>query len=339
MKKYQLKNVIFEIQKRCNLDCVYCYNHWKGSDDGIRYPERGLYRQALKTLKRLFKISDVARFSFSGGEPFLFERLHELALYCRMKKSAVNIITNGNASKKGDYALFRDIGVGLFELPLQSRDPEVHDRMAGKKGAWNNSVDSLTELKNLAMTVAVVVVLTQYNYKNIGDTLRFVSELGIKTVLVNRYNIGGKNRADWKEISLTPDELKTAYRTINGLAPELGLKVSSGVCSPLCLVNPKEFPNISFGYCSDHPEEMPLALDVFGNVRLCNHSPTIIGNIHQNDFKEIFTGPAAEKWFGAVLEECEECPDLRRCKGGCRAASEQLYGDIRKADPYLQSIK
>lgn len=339
MKKYSLKNVIFEITRDCNLDCVYCYNHWKAQPDGLKYPGKNQYSLAKKALKRLFKLSEVRRLSFSGGEPFLSEKLHELALFCRMKGKEVNIITNGNAAKRGDYLLFKNIGISLFELPLHSFDLAVHDLMSGKQGAWDRSVNSIQELMSMEMPAAVVIVLTRFNMNGIEKTLRFIRELGVRNVLVNRYNIGGKCIGNWNEIALSPVELNHVFREIDRVAPEIGLKVSSGVCTPVCLVDPQEYPNISFGHCGNTPENMPIALDILGNVRFCNHSPMVIGNIFENNFDEIFNSFEAIKWLKTVPEGCQGCKLLSVCKGGCRAAAEQVYGTVSQPDPYLKWTK
>jgi organic radical activating enzyme len=58
------------------------------------------YKQAKKTLKRLFKIAEVGSVTFTGGEPFLAERFNELVLFTRLKNKSVTIITNGNAAAK-----------------------------------------------------------------------------------------------------------------------------------------------------------------------------------------------------------------------------------------------
>ena len=61
-------NISFEVTADCNFNCMYCYNHWKLTDNKIS--ECDNYELAKKTLKKLFKIADIKHITFTGGEPF-----------------------------------------------------------------------------------------------------------------------------------------------------------------------------------------------------------------------------------------------------------------------------
>ena len=73
-------------------------------------------------------------------------------------------------------------------------------------------------------------------------------------------------------------------------------------------------------------------------MRFCNHSPHVIGNIWERPIDEILTDPATVARYAEVPARCTECPLLSRCNGGCRAASEQVYGSFAKADPILDTL-
>jgi radical SAM protein with 4Fe4S-binding SPASM domain len=129
--------------------------------------------------------------------------------------------------------------------------------------------------------------------------------------------------------------LNHAYFLANRSAKELKLTVSSNVCTPLCLINPDDYKNIQFTSCSSGILNKPLTLDIEGNMRICNHSPVILGNIYKNTIEEIMKNPYSQQWIDIVPEYCNSCKIFDKCLGGCRAASEQMDMGLDHVDPVL----
>ncbi len=329
-----LANIAFELTSGCNLDCVYCYNIWKTPGAGIA-PGQGSYKKSIKTLGEFFRQADVPNVTLTGGEPFLAERVMEVALFCRMEGKGVTLITNGTAGTPKQYKDFVKIGVQLFELPVHSRDEATHDAMAGVPGSWRKSVASIEALRGMGADPVVVIVLTRHNIAGVGGTLDFIASLGVKRVMVNRYNIGGRHTADPEAVSATHAELREAFAVIERRAPELGLRVTSNVCTPRCILNPKDYPHIGFGNCSPDMARRPLTLDMEGNIRLCNHSPVVAGNIFAAPLEEILASPYARSWGATIPAYCAGCTMWADCLGGCRAASEQCGLGLGSPDPLI----
>jgi radical SAM protein with 4Fe4S-binding SPASM domain len=332
--KHPLNYIIYEVTGKCNLHCRYCYNIWKvpGSEHPV---PAGTYHQAVKTLKRLFRLADIKHVSFTGGEPFLSDRFEELVLYTRLKRKSVTIITNGSGATRKQYEQTVKMGVDLYEIPLHANAAAVHDRITRVEGSWQNSVDSIRLLRSLGAFVVPVVVITRMNAQYISDTLQFIRELGLRQIMLNRYNIGGEGFSQQTEILAPPDLLKETYRVANLIAGESDLKLSSNVCTPHCVLNPTDYPNIAFGNCSTDISRMPITLDVFGNIRLCNHSPIVAGNIFRQSLSEIFNADHPQQWLKDVPGFCSGCQMYERCLGGCRAAALQAGGCMQDPDPLV----
>ncbi len=332
--KPQLANIAFELTSGCNLDCVYCYNIWKTPGAGIA-PGQGSYKKSIKTLGEFFRQADVPNVTLTGGEPFLAGRIMEVALFCRMEGKGVTVITNGTAGTPKQYKdLFR-VGVSLFELPVHSRDEVVHDMMAGVPGSWQKSVGSIGALRETGADPVVVIVLTRFNIDGVADTLDFIASLGVSRVMVNRYNIGGRHTADPATVSATHEDLRKAFAEIERKTQELGLRVTSNVCTPRCIIDPRDYPHIRFGNCSPDMARRPLTLDMDGNIRLCNHSPVIAGNIFAEPLVKILDSPYARSWGETIPSYCAECAVWTDCLGGCRAASEQCGLGLGHPDPLI----
>lgn len=332
--KFKLPHIAFECTSGCNLDCVFCYNIWKIPGRGI-HPCEGSYKKSIGTLKKLFRDTDVDHVTITGGEPFLAERLIELVLFCRMQGKRVTLISNGTQGSHADYERMVKVGVSLFELPIHSFDAATHDMMAGVRGSWEKSVDSIEYLRGLGALPVVVIVLTRHNVAHVAATLDLIASLGVERVMVNRYNIGGRGVVAPMSISATREELQSAYREIDEKAVEKGLKITSNVCTPHCVLDPADYPHIGFGNCSPDPARRPVTLDTDGNIRLCNHSPVVAGNIFEQPLEQILRSPYAMSWGETVPELCADCARWNRCLGGCRAAAEQCGGGLCDPDPII----
>jgi radical SAM protein with 4Fe4S-binding SPASM domain len=195
-----------------------------------------------------------------------------------------------------------------------------------------------TLLSNGVMPVAVIV-LTRFNADQIVDTVRFIDSLGIKRIMLNRYNIGGWGIHRPVEILPSEEQLKKAYREVSDEAVAKGLTVLSSVCTPVCILDPKDYGGIQFSACSTDIAKRPVTIDYNGDLRFCNHSPVVLGNIFRNTVEEIFNSPALNEWRDTVPEFCKGCNDFSTCKGGCRAASQQCGKTLDTPDPIISCYR
>ena len=151
-------------------------------------------------------------------------------------------------------------------------------------------------------------------------------------------NVGGAGTANRKRLLLTGDKLRSAYRQVERTAKELGLSVSANVSTPHCIVNPRDYPYIHFTSCGTSIDSMPLVLEATGNIRLCNHSPVILGNIHSEVIDAILTKPYLTEFFSCVPDICVDCAQFERCRGGCKAVSEQLGIPLSEHNPISSAV-
>lgn len=335
--KIKLPFIVYEITPHCNLACKYCYNIWKRPQQ--QKPRVASYGKVIKTLRRLFKIADVPHVTMSGGEPFTFSRFKEVVLFCRLQKKTVTIISNGSG-KREDYAQLIQMGTGLFEFSVHSPDEKIHDQMAGRDGAWKRAIESVTTVRQLGGDVVVVIVITRLNYRHIGETIRFLKDLGIRRIMLNRFNIGGAGIGEAENIGLTNDQMRLAFDKAHRVIKSTGISATSNVCTPFCVINPKNYPLIPFSACYPRAlDRRPWTLDPEGNVRFCNHSPNVVGNIFKNSFEEMMQSDYIRQWQEAVPEVCAECNLFTKCWAGCRAACEQLGLPLSCADPLVYAEK
>ena len=338
MSRTRINNIVFELSRACNQCCRFCYNYWRGEDTPLPSPAPAAAR---RTLRKLLSQASVGTLSFSGGEPLLLSNVRDLALGARFKGCRVNILTNGTMLDGGMLEDLKNIGVGAIQIPILSADAGVHDYLTNLKGSWQKATSALEKVAGVMPGGAfAVLVFTAVNAPGIPQTLELIHSMGVRNVMVNRFNIGGMGLRNCRELTLGADKLKRAFTDVEAFASQHpDTNFVSGVCTPPCVMDPAPYPHIRFTWCSTDFSRRPVTVDYNGDVRFCNHSPYVLGNIYKRPIGEILGDPEIAARYAAVPERCRDCSLLKLCNGGCRAASEQVYGTFAEADPLVEYTK
>ena len=337
MARPAIGNIVFELTQACNQCCRFCYNYWRDGSTPLPPPDPW---QARRTLRKLLSQASIGTISFSGGEPLLLRNVRDLALTARFRGSRVNVLTNGTLLDEAVLRDFMHIGVGAIQIPVLSADVKVHEGLTNLPGSWEKATGALRMVAEAMPGGAfAVLVVTAVNAPGIPGTLDFIYGIGVRNVMVNRFNIGGMGLKHSKELVLDAATLRRAFADVEAFAvAHPDMHFVSGVCTPLCVMDPAPFPHIKFTWCSTDFSRRPVTVAYNGDVRFCNHSPYVLGNLHQRPIMDILTDPANVERYSGVPEKCSSCPMLKRCNGGCRASSEQVYGSFAQADPLLEVL-
>ena len=332
MPHFPIDNLVFELTGACNQCCRFCYNHWRDGSSPIAPPDPS---KARKTLKELLSQASVRHLSFSGGEPLLLSNVHDLVLHARFKGCTVNILTNGTLLTADALDNFISLGVSVIQIPLLSADASVHDSLTGLPGSWEKALDALRRTGKAGIGAAVLVI-TKVNAPGVSETLSLIAECGVRTVMVNRFNIGGNGIRNARELVPDRKTLQNAFTAIEAFAgANPHMRFVSGVCTPLCYLDTAPYPHIRFTKCSTDLANRPVTVNHNGDVRFCNHSPRVLGNLYSRPIGEILTDPEINARYAGMPEECGKCALIQQCGGGCRAASEQVHGTFSALDPIL----
>ncbi len=256
-------------------------------------------------------------------------------MYAKARNKKVTIITNATLLDSEKIKLLAQLKVDLVEITINSYDKEIHESINGIKGSFDKSIKSIKELINNKIEVVVPIVITKYNANDVDKTLEFIHSLGIKRIMINRYNIGGNGCNEYNEILPDINELQKAYEKSQQFAEKHNLKLYSLVCTPHCVLNPEDYPNIEFSNCGVNNLNRRYTLTRDGNIRYCNHSPEILGNVFENKMSDILKSDKLKNWAKIEPAFCEDCSKKSACQYGCRAASQQMGYGLEREDPIV----
>lgn len=256
-------------------------------------------------------------------------------MYVKARNKKVTIITNATLLDSEKIKLLAKLKVDLIEITINSYNKEIHETINGMKGSFEKSIESIKEIVDNGIEVVVPIVITKHNVKDIEKTLEFIYNLGIKRIMINRYNIGGIGCNEYNNILADFEELQNAYKHCQKFAEKYNLKLYSLVCTPHCVLNPNDYPSIVFSNCGVNNLNRRYTLTRDGNIRYCNHSPEILGNIFDDKMSDILKSDKLKKWAKIEPVFCESCNKKYICQYGCRAASQQMGYGLEREDPIV----
>lgn len=337
--KPHLQSLIFEVTQRCNHACLHCYNVWQGHNPDGRPPyPRGELATArtLALLAKALDETDCHHVTLTGGEPLLRPDLPVLLDFLQERKVRSTIISNGRLLDEPTAAGLVGQGVGLFELPLLSDKRQVHDRLSGSAGAWDAVLRAMANIRLQRGQFVAAFVATRLNIDDVRAAMRLAFAFGARAVMFNRFNPGGRGRDHLAELLPDADQVRRALEAADAASAEFGLPVACSIPIQPCLIDTTAYPRLGFGTCAAGSERAYYSLDPLGNVRPCNHSDQILGNLFAESFGDIVAPQRMQAFTCAIPAFCRDCARRDECQGGCKASAQVCYGSLEGEEPFLQ---
>lgn len=310
---------------QCNNNCSHCYNSRPRDFPGLATSHW------IEVIDKLWDLT-IPHIVFTGGEPTLRADLPDLINHAERNGQITGLNTNGR--KLGDqnylHALI-DAGLDHVQITLESHDPEIHDSMVQRSGAWQQTVVGLKNALDSPLYVMTNTTMLQSNAHMLRDTMEFLANTGVPTVGLNALIYSGKGL----NVGTGLPESDLPYLL------EIAREVTSSHNQRLIWYTPTQ-------YCQFDPMELELGLkgctaalynmciEPDGGVIPCQSYYNQIGNILEDSWDSIWHHKLAvhlrERKY--VPEECRNCILLSECGGGCplalQAAKNSLINIKRK---------
>jgi len=224
------------LTERCNHLCLMCSQPPKDTADSW------LMDDAFELIRMIPQ--GTQNIGFTGGEPTTYgDRFVELveAAKLNLPGTALDVLTNGRSFKNEAYAAklgrvkHPDLQLGI---PLYSDDPVRHDYVVQSKGAFDETLQGILNLKRHGVRIEIRVVVHQQTLPRLVQTCEFITRnlLFVDHVALMGLEITGFTRANLDILWVDPHD----YRDSLSEAVEV-LRAYGMHCSvynhQLCLVN------------------------------------------------------------------------------------------------------
>lgn len=330
------KTFVLELTQSCNNNCLYCYNPWRV--DNHHYPMGQLSTSEVKDIiVKLQEENSVKSIGLSGGEPFLRPDLPEIVSFIRERGIYPVIITNGTLLSEENVLATSD--AASYEITLLSYKRDVHNYLVQRE-AFDLVVNGIANVVKNGGNYIAAFVATKINSADLYKTIELAIALGAIGVMYNRINLSANNIRYADKLVPTISMIESNLDELEKIATKYDIQIASSVPIPPCLVNIKKYEKIKFSWCPRGGEEAYYTVDSSGNLKICNHSSIILGNLKTKRFGDLVENPYVTKFKEKIPKECINCENELKdvCLGGCRAASEQCYGSLDSVDPIVKLL-
>jgi len=208
----------FLVTEQCNSYCLMCSQPPKQIDDAWILDE---IREVIPLVS-----PETQEIGFTGGEPFLFGNafldLLKLAKNL-LPRTAIHILSNGRLfsdrefSKRYASIQHPDMMIGI---PVYSDDARIHDYVVQARGAFDETIRGILNLKELGQRVEIRVVLHRQTVGRVPELAEFISRnlLFVDQVALMGLEITGFTRANFDDLWIDPkdyaEQLRKAVRIL-----------------------------------------------------------------------------------------------------------------------------
>lgn len=295
--------VHIETTYACNSLCIFCYNP--------RRHER-FNPQKIDRIVQSIHNSWVPHVYLIGGEPSLLgiNKLNEYINFLA-DRSSLTVVTNGLICLKGLSTRLACIGI-----PIHGTE-DMHERHTQVIGGYKKTMASAEYYIGQGFDVRCIPVLTAWNHDQMYEIIGLAKQLGMESIFVDRFEDGGLGNLHSKELKPTIEQFKVSLGQMIAARKDFNIPVGFGTAIPFCLDERLISENI-FAECGAGITFAAVNPD--GDVRICNQSEVIYGNVLERPIEQIWQDTRLDEFrnLSWVTEPCIKCPVLEDCLCGCK---------------------
>ena len=342
--------VIWNLIRRCNLQCKHCYS----ISADVDFPGE------LSTDEVYAVMDDLQAFGvrvliLSGGEPLLRPDIFEISDRAKAKGFYVGLSSNGTLIDEPTADRIAHVGYDYVGVSLDGLGA-THDAFRRMEGGFDAALAGLRRCRERGLKVGLRFTLTRDNEADLPGLLDLMAAERIDKFYLSHLNYAGrgnKNRGDDAVHAATRGAMDLLFETcwralVRGEAPEFvtGNNDADGVY--LLHWAAARFPAAKVAHLRAHLESwggnasgVNIAnIDNLGNV----HPDTMwwdynLGNVRARPFSEIWPDRSDPIMDGLkrrprrIGGRCGGCAHFAICGGNTRVRARQLTGDAWAEDP------
>ncbi|MFH1551797.1 MAG: radical SAM protein [bacterium] len=322
------REVMIEIEPKCNFNCVFCFNKNSFAVAG-RHRVESFTKSYLKKTIKAIALSGVKIVRFTGGEPMLRNDLWELMDYAKSSGLKVRLNTNGSLISNKDIIKRLNQYISSILLPVESYDNDIESKLTGCKDSLKKKIKAIKLLKKYGkMTIRAGTVATKENIKDLEKIFNLVvKELNLDDWELYRPIPSKDNRfpIDRRDLKILVDKLIKFQRLTNRT-----FNIVNAV--PFCAYQPEKVKQVSIGALSIDGH-IRYVIDPRGFAKPDYYIDKNIGN--PLDILACWNNSFMKKIRNLKFtpKECQGCQYLQKCRGGSRFAAKIAFGSFKAKDP------
>jgi MoaA/NifB/PqqE/SkfB family radical SAM enzyme len=233
-----------------------------------------------QALRRLWD-AGVPHVVFTGGEPTLREDLVELIRYAEGLGQVTGLLTDGRRLREMAYLDgLLQAGLDHLQITLVSHIAEVHDRVTGQAGAWEQTMAGLRNALAADIYVVIGLVIRAENAATAVETVRFLARMGVRAVALS-----SPVRAASEEERA---QLQAALHAAEEAAHAGNVTLIWDLAAPYSRVHPVQ---LEADLAAEQVTHQHLYLEPDGDALPAQGYNVVLGNILRDSWKKIWGNP------------------------------------------------
>lgn len=235
--------VIFEITRKCNLQCKHCMVPFENKYEPIEH------ERILKLMHEL-KENKVSKIMFTGGEPLLVEHIFDYIKIAIDNNIIVDLNSNLTLVDEQKAKLLKSIGITEITTSIDG-DEFTHCSIRNNETSYKKTVSAIEFLVNEGISVDVVCTLMKLNYEKIEKVVQLCEKLGVSSITFSGLILKGR-----AQVSESITDLEKISTIINSLRKKFTIPIRT-----------VRLLNDDFSIC--HKGMDMIGIDYLGNVHPC----------------------------------------------------------------------
>lgn len=162
--------VIWNLIRRCNLNCIHCYS----LSADVDFPNELSTDEVFRVMDDL-KASRVPVLILSGGEPLLRPDIFEVSARAKTMRFYVGLSSNGALIDEAVADRIAAIGYDYVGVSLDGIGA-VHDRFRRQEGAFDKSLRGMRLLRERGIKVGLRFTVTERNVESLPAMLDLMEQ-------------------------------------------------------------------------------------------------------------------------------------------------------------------
>ena len=341
--------VIWNLIRRCNLNCLHCYS----TSADVDFKGELSTAEALDVLEQL-RAAHVPALILSGGEPLLRPDLYPIAARAKALGFHLSLSSNGTLLT-GEHARrlaqtgFDYVGISLDGLQA------THDRFRRHAEAFADALTGIRRARDAGLRVGVRMTLTEANASELPAVIALTEAENIDKFYLSHFNYAGRARSHQRETA----HHRAVRAALDGLFEHVWARTQRGQAGDFVTGNNDADGVYLLHWIArrlpDRVADMRQRLVNWGGnasgINVANIDN--LGNVHPDTmWWQVTLGNVRERPFGAIWADrgnplmaglnsrprplqgrCAACAQRDICNGNTRSRAFSASGNAWAEDP------
>lgn len=155
-------NVMLDVTNYCNNKCLFCYN-----PNDISYQDDTPNPSSLRKIVTKIAESGTKEILYLGGEPFYDQNIETLLEIGSKYDMLQRAVSNGHFLTEQNRCLsLQKKGLNEVGISFHSSSSDIHDKLAGRKGAFHDAISALKNCVNAGIKTFIQYSPNTMNVEN-----------------------------------------------------------------------------------------------------------------------------------------------------------------------------